>query len=254
VTERDARAWMAKGRDESWPDGVFLEIATTFPDLWYENVHHRRLRSHIQALARGRDVLDAGCSTGLLCELALQSGARSVVGLDLGAERLEKARLRTRRYSPPARLEMADLQTAWPLDTAHIDLVVSSEVIEHLTPERRGFFVAEAYRVLRPGGTFLVTTPNVERWFTTTPVASGSWNPHQHWGELSQRELLALMQGGGFDAAVSYYRYPKVSAWIRRPGYERLADAVERLPPRRRLAMNLLGVGVRAIEEPSRHA
>jgi 2-polyprenyl-3-methyl-5-hydroxy-6-metoxy-1,4-benzoquinol methylase len=42
------------------------------------------------------------------------------------------------------------------------DVVVAAEVIEHLENPR--FMVREVFRVLRPGGVVLVTTPNNESW------------------------------------------------------------------------------------------
>ena len=53
----------------------------------------------------------------------------------------------------------ADLSERIPLPDASFDCIVSIEVIEHL--ENHARFVAEALRVARPGGTVVVTTPNV---------------------------------------------------------------------------------------------
>lgn len=46
--------------------------------------------------------------------------------------------------------------------TEQFDVVISSEVIEHLENPR--FTVRELARLLRPGGTLIVTTPNNESW------------------------------------------------------------------------------------------
>jgi 2-polyprenyl-3-methyl-5-hydroxy-6-metoxy-1,4-benzoquinol methylase len=53
-----------------------------------------------------------------------------------------------------------DLNSMVPGYTAAFDIVVSAEVIEHLENPR--FTVREFFRLLRPGGTVIITTPNNE--------------------------------------------------------------------------------------------
>ena len=68
----------------------------------------------------------------------------------------------------PADLEGAvewtvhDLNVTFPGHDSAFDVVVASEVIEHLENPR--FVMREIYRILRPGGTVLVSTPNNESW------------------------------------------------------------------------------------------
>jgi SAM-dependent methyltransferase len=76
----------------------------------------------------------------------------------------------------PARLEACDLfpenfrvpivpchainlHGGLPLENASVDLAYSVEVLEHL--EDQFLFFREVHRVLRPGGRFILTTPNV---------------------------------------------------------------------------------------------
>jgi 2-polyprenyl-3-methyl-5-hydroxy-6-metoxy-1,4-benzoquinol methylase len=55
-----------------------------------------------------------------------------------------------------------DLNMVLPCQEATFDVVVAPEVIEHLENPR--FTVREIFRILRPGGTAIVTTPNNESW------------------------------------------------------------------------------------------
>jgi SAM-dependent methyltransferase len=53
--------------------------------------------------------------------------------------------------------------TRMPFDDGSFDVVVASEVLEHLTPEEGQQALVEVARVLRPGGAFLGTVPFAER-------------------------------------------------------------------------------------------
>jgi SAM-dependent methyltransferase len=52
-----------------------------------------------------------------------------------------------------------DLNGRWPFADGQFDVVFSSQVIEHLHNTR--LFVEEAYRVLKPGGTAIITSENL---------------------------------------------------------------------------------------------
>lgn len=105
-------------------------------------------------LIRGTRVLDIGCGNGALSGLFLERECQ-VVGVDLGERGIEIART----AHPEARFEVvpADDRILERLGEPPFDLVVSTEVIEHLyAPEAclRGGYVA-----LRPGGRLILSTP-----------------------------------------------------------------------------------------------
>jgi SAM-dependent methyltransferase len=106
----------------------------------------------------GMDVLDLGCGTGFGVAL-LAEVAGNVVGVDFSDEGLAMAADRYARDN--GRYVKADL-TSTELVAAvgreQFDLVTSMETIEHL--EDYFTFVASAAQVLRPGGIFVVGTPN----------------------------------------------------------------------------------------------
>jgi SAM-dependent methyltransferase len=79
-----------------------------------------------------------------------------------------------------------------PLEDGSVDVVVNFQVIEHLWDQAQ--FVAECYRVLRPGGVFLVSTPNR---ITFSPGRDTPLNPF-HTRELNAAELTELLEDAGF--------------------------------------------------------
>ena len=101
----------------------------------------------------GRKVLDLGCRDGGLTQ-AYATG-NEIVGVDADREALAAAAklgIETR---------WADLDEPLAFDDASFDVVVAGELLEHLRDPHR--VVADAQRVLRPGGTFVASVPNAFR-------------------------------------------------------------------------------------------
>jgi ubiquinone/menaquinone biosynthesis C-methylase UbiE len=100
----------------------------------------------VRRYGAGRDVLEAGCGTGLLLREAA-GFARSALGLDLSRGMLGTAR---GRGLPVLQGSLTDL----PLPDASVDVVYSMKVLPHIPPIRQA--VAEMARVVRPGGHLLL--------------------------------------------------------------------------------------------------
>jgi SAM-dependent methyltransferase len=82
----------------------------------------------------------------------------------------------------------------WPVADDSIDLVLATETLEHvLEPEE---FLAEARRVLRPGGRLLLTVPFAARWH---------YIPHDYW-RYTPSSLRHLLEKSGFGAVAVYAR------------------------------------------------
>jgi ubiquinone/menaquinone biosynthesis C-methylase UbiE len=137
---------------------------------------------------RGRRLLDAGCGTGWFSRRAVELGA-DVVSLDIGQELLKKVRQKC------ASALVAGDACALPFPSGVFDIVVASESIEHTIDPRRA--LAELHRVLRPGGTMIVTVPNQVWHFAVTIAQIFRLRPHEGfenwlgWFEL-RRELAML--------------------------------------------------------------
>ncbi len=94
-------------------------------------------------------LLDVGCGTGHHMAL-LRSRGFDVAGVDGSAEMLEHAR----RNNPNAEIRQSDVEEL-PFESASFDYVLCVEVLRYLPRVERS--IAEIARVLRPGGTALVT-------------------------------------------------------------------------------------------------
>jgi SAM-dependent methyltransferase/uncharacterized coiled-coil protein SlyX len=116
------------------------------------NEHLSRYRFAALFAAPEMAVLDAGCGTGYG---SAEFHARAVAAIDLSSEAVAHA---ATHYARAGAFFAAASCAALPFRDAVFDLVVSFEVIEHL-PDYRAL-LSEARRVLKPGGIFLVSTPN----------------------------------------------------------------------------------------------
>ena len=105
---------------------------------------------------RNRVVLDAGCGVGYgTAHLARE--ATRVVGVDVDEETITYAR--TRYGGANVEFLVADV-LALPFDADAFDVACSFEIVEHVPDAER--FVRELARVLRPGGTLVLSTPRAE--------------------------------------------------------------------------------------------
>jgi ubiquinone/menaquinone biosynthesis C-methylase UbiE len=117
---------------------------------WYENEREKGYHALIDALeisvirpfAEGADVLEVGCGTGLIMK-EIQSMAKSVRGIDISEQMLEKARERGLDVCQGVAEKLP-----WP--DSSFDLAYSFKVLAHVEQIREA--LSEMNRVLRPGG------------------------------------------------------------------------------------------------------
>ena len=168
-----------------WPAALLERMA-----YWVRRMH-----------TRGR-LLDLGCAEGFLLD-RLQIGG---IGADMNAERLRIAKQRGLKVC------LAD-GGRLPFPDASFDTVICMEVLEHV-PDMR-MLIHEVHRVLRPGGHWVISVPNVtlrsyyEMWREKRPYYC---DENEHFCEFSAvsipwfehrfmlvSELEHMLQGCGFS-------------------------------------------------------
>jgi len=101
-------------------------------------------------------VLDAGSGTGNLSSILVARGA-SVTGIDYSAEGIK---IHKNKYSN-AKVIQHDITTTLPFPDNHFDSLVSNNVLYTIPRAKRDFIFNEFYRVLKPGGTIVLSNIRV---------------------------------------------------------------------------------------------
>ena len=155
----------------------------------------------VAELREGETVLDLGSGGGIDVLLAARrvGPAGHVYGVDMTDEMLALARANAAR-SGAGNVEfrkstIEDL----PLDDASVDVVISNCVV-NLSPDKPAV-LAEAYRVLAPGGRVRISDIVAEDRLTPDERAERGSHVGCIAGALSRSEYLHLLTGAGFAAA-----------------------------------------------------
>ena len=106
-----------------------------------------------EAIGEGKRVLDLGCRSGALTRHFLEGN--DVVGIDVDEAALARAE------ELGIDVITADVEEPLPLEDESFDAVVAGELLEHVRFPQA--LVAEARRVLKPGGVFVGSVPNAFR-------------------------------------------------------------------------------------------
>jgi SAM-dependent methyltransferase len=136
--------------DERFVDTMASEYLERTP--WTE-LRLEAVRSLVEPQA-GERVLDLGCAAGAISDYLSGLGCETV-GVDAEPRAVEKARA----LFPELRFELANVARL-PFEDASFDKAVAADLVEHLDDATFHAMLGETRRVLRPGGTLSIYTPN----------------------------------------------------------------------------------------------
>lgn len=152
--------------------------------------HVERYRFAIEQLGPGQVVLDIACGAGYGSAMLSKYGCR-VVGADYDIQPISVARTIC-KHADFVAVDALSLS----LKDELFDAVVSFETIEHVIDGSH--FLSEMYRVLRPGGVLICSTPNIR--YTNHPAF--------HLKEYEPAEFYGLVQQS-FSQVEAYGQYLK---------------------------------------------
>jgi SAM-dependent methyltransferase len=171
---------MAKTVPPQLPDTGERMIPAGKDEVSVVFARHRFAYQYALEFVSGKDVVDIGCGTGYGCSLLAQK-ARRVVGIDYDAAAIAYCKT---HYAAP-NIEFMQEEATLPGSADQFDVAIVFQVIEHL-PDPAGF-LSRVGKIVRPGGTILLTTPN-----SRTGSAKASDNPF-HVSEMNHAEFSRLI-------------------------------------------------------------
>jgi len=121
------------------------------------NRPNSRMVIELAKVKPGDKVLDVGCGTGNLTLTAKSAAGVSgaVYGIDASPEMIDVARKKAKQANSDVVFDVGVIEKI-PFPDATFDEVVSRLVIHHLPDDLKRKAFAEIFRVLKPGGHFLV--------------------------------------------------------------------------------------------------
>jgi 2-polyprenyl-3-methyl-5-hydroxy-6-metoxy-1,4-benzoquinol methylase len=188
----------------------------------YSSENRARQQTLLKRLANysgGRTLLDVGCGDGQLLQTAKDEGW-DALGIDLSETAIM---LCHRRGLSASRTDFFDVS----LDKRRFDVIVMSELIEHVPSPQR--FLKRAEELLEEGGVVYLTTPNfgslarrvlAERWSVIHPEHIGYF-------ERSTLRKLASKETGLVEIKIEANNITPSTfvAWLRRSGRRTVAAA-----------------------------
>ena len=172
---------------------VFATEAKIEATHWWF-VERRRLFASLigkAGIATTATVADIGTGTGANLRLLKQMGFVDVLVIDPSEH---AARWCAEKNL--GNIHTGDIR-ALPLADSSVDLLLATDVIEHVDEDRQA--VAEIRRVLRPGGTALITVPAFSSLWGLQDIKS------HHYRRYRMRPFLSLLEQSGLAVEKSFY-------------------------------------------------
>lgn len=177
-------------------DSFFYKATGGYRDV---RPYFNRLARWFMPFAEAGPVLDIGCAYGYM--LGRFAGLGPLHGVDVSEHAIEVAR----REMPEAEFAVSTLGVEpLPFADNSFQTILTTDVVEHLHYEDQPRAAADVLRVLRPGGVWLVTTPNqglLRRVFYRIPDRM-----EHHFGMRECRDWLGFLAGEGFGV-VDFWTY-----------------------------------------------
>ena len=177
-------------------------------------------------------VLDVGCGDGSKVGRFCERRSASYHGVDVSQQAVALAR------QQGLNAQVIEDASTLPFEDGTFDVVVCCEVLEHLFAPFES--AAEARRVLRTGGRYVVTVPNVAYWRSRLDLALlGRWHPggddrsvaepwrDPHLRFFTPRSMQAMLECAGFVLSPREAFMTRIASF----GFQRFAGSAEAAKP-----------------------
>lgn len=170
------------------------KIEKQFP-VW-DQYYGRHLPSN-----KNINILEIGCGEGGLLYYLRNRGYKNCLGIEIGREQIDLA-----QKLGIDRVEQADIKEFLKDKAEEYDVIFARDVLEHFSKEEVFEVIESVFRVLKPGGKFIIQTPNAE----------GPFGSRYHYQDFtheivfSASSLSQVLRSVGFGKAEFYRAGPVV--------------------------------------------
>jgi ubiquinone/menaquinone biosynthesis C-methylase UbiE len=179
---------MSPSAVDTWSGASYERMAETFAPI------HDRMVDAL-ALEPGSRVLDVACGPGGVALRAARAGA-DVVGIDISADQLAKARSAADAESLAIRFDEGDFQEL-PYADGEFDRVASAFGAIFAGDHERA--AAQLARVCRPGGRLALTAWPEDEWTAVNARAGRTFPPGPAASDWAREEHVRALLGEAFD-------------------------------------------------------
>jgi ubiquinone/menaquinone biosynthesis C-methylase UbiE len=159
---------------------------------------------------KDKHTADIGCADGYGTQY-LADFTQSTVGVDYSETTLAEAR---KKHAAKTNLTFKSSSVPpLPLEAESVDVVTAFQFIEHI--DKRLEFIKEAYRVLKPGGVFLCSTPNVKMSIARNPFHVHEYTFDELKSEMEKVFDTVEIKGVQGNEAVNKY-YEENARWAKK--------------------------------------
>ena len=171
VSAHETNGWLYRNRLER------MDATVPMFDASRREFHLDRYRFAAKYV-NGKTVLDCASGTGYGVQLLVEQGAARGIGIELDCSAVKYA---LNKHALTGAMFICASGDRMPLPTACVDVITSFETIEHVPDDEK--LVSEFYRVLKPCGLLIISTPN--QW----PLADTPF----HVREYDRRSFIAVL-------------------------------------------------------------
>ncbi|MFH0832258.1 MAG: class I SAM-dependent methyltransferase [Candidatus Aenigmatarchaeota archaeon] len=171
--------------------------------------HAKKIKEFLP-VSKGKKVLDIGCHVGRWAKFFPEA---DYYGVDISdsVKIAKKNGLKVRQH---------DITKGFPYKSNYFDILFARDVIEHIADVN--FFLSECHRILKKGGYFVFTTPNVASintrlrllFFGQTPTYISSLENLGHVHIFSSGDLRFLLKKNKFKVDVIAGSYLYILPWL----------------------------------------
>jgi 2-polyprenyl-3-methyl-5-hydroxy-6-metoxy-1,4-benzoquinol methylase len=169
----------------------------------------------------GARVIELGAGPNPVVPFALAKAGRHVTAVEISADFCETARLNAKRQDVQIEVICASAHDV-PLPDGSAEIVILTEVLEHVPDDLELRTLREAYRLVAPGGDFVISVPNANSLFAR-------WNDwrngqpmenDEHLREYTVSVLRERVEQAGFQV-MRVLRVPNtdLKPWEQRTGW-----------------------------------